>query len=166
MSRRYELTEKQWELIKDLLPDNQGRGRPWADHRKLINGMFWILNSGAPWRDMPGRYGPWETVYTRFCRWQEDGTIDKIIERLQLALDEHGFIDHQLWCIDGTSIRAHKSASGGGKKRALTNHQIMPWDDPEEAGDPRSIWYLTEEERHLVQQSQQANATNPEALNP
>lgn len=64
--RRYELTDEQWELIRDLLPSNNGqRGRQWKDHRTILNPIFWLLRAGAPWRDLPERYGPWQTVYDR-----------------------------------------------------------------------------------------------------
>lgn len=70
--RRYELTDEQYERIEHLLPEVEGRGCPYNDHRKVLNGIFWILRSGAPWRDVPERYGNWKTVYDRFRRWAED----------------------------------------------------------------------------------------------
>jgi transposase len=124
MTRRYELTSSQYDLIKDLLPhdDHPEGGHPWEDHRRYLNGMFWVLHAGAQWREMPSRYGKWNSVYCRFRRWQKNGTIDKILRRLQLVLDENGFIDNTLWCIDGTNIRASRSAAGASnevkKKRA------------------------------------------------
>lgn len=83
--QRYELSDEQWDLIEEFLPRNAGPGRPWEDHRRVLNGMFWVLHSGAPWRDMPERYGPWQTVYDRFSRWREDGTFDKMLEKLQMS---------------------------------------------------------------------------------
>jgi transposase len=68
LGRRYELTEEGWERIEPLLPAQQRGGR-WANHRTVLNGMLSVLNSGAPWRDMPERYGTWETAYKRFRRW-------------------------------------------------------------------------------------------------
>ena len=164
MTRRYELRDAQWEQIKDLLPPSSGKGRPWTEHRKVINGLFWILNSGAPWRDLPERYGAWETVYYRFYRWQQDGTFDAILERLQVALDEHGYIDWELWCVDGSSIRAHKSAAGAGKKGGLKSPKTMPWAGPEAVSDPRSIWYLTDEERLSLQRLLRDKPTKLEVL--
>ena len=161
MARRYELTDKQWELIKDMLPASDGKGRPWVEHRKVINGLFWILNSGAPWRDLPERYGAWETVYYRFYRWQQDGTFDAILEKLQIVLDEHGYIDWELWCVDGSSVRAHKSAAGAGKKGGLKSPKTTPWAVPGAVGDPRSIWYLTAEECLLLQKSLQDRPMKP-----
>lgn len=116
--RRYELADEQWELIADLFPPEQGNGRPWRGHRSMVDAMLWILNAGSPWRDLPERYGPWQTAYNRFNRWRKDGTFDAILERLQMRLDEEGRIDWDLWTVDGSSVRAHASAAGGGEKGA------------------------------------------------
>ncbi len=103
MAKRYELSEPRWRLIKDLLPRSGSKGgRPWEDHRRVLNGIFWILNSGAQWRELPERYGKWECVYGRFRRWSRDGTIDRILERLQLSLNEDGTIDLDTWFVDST----------------------------------------------------------------
>ena len=109
--RRYELADEQWELIADLFPPEQGNGRPWSCHRSMVNALLWILNAGSPWRDLPERYGPWQTAYNRFNRWRKDGTFDAILERLQMRLDEEGRIDWDLWMVDGSSVRAHASAA-------------------------------------------------------
>lgn len=123
--RRYEVTDAGWEQIRDLFPVREGGpGRPARDARQMFNGVFWILWSGAPWRDVPPRYGPWETVYCRFRKWQEDGTLDRILERLQLRLDESGYIDWDVWCIDGSSVRAAKAAAGAGKRGAPPSRWI------------------------------------------
>ena len=103
--RRYELSDESWELIRDLFPIPTGKGRPCCDHRMMINAMLWILNTGSPGRDLPERYGPWQTAYNRFNRWQRDGTFDVMLERLQVRLDTEGRIDWDLWCVDGSSIR-------------------------------------------------------------
>ncbi len=117
MVRRHELEDAEWELIQDLLgPRPHGKGRQVVDPRRLLNGMMWILRTGAPWRDLPERYGPWQTVYHRFNLWQKQGIIDRMLEGLQLKLDENGYIEWDLWCIDGSSVRASKAAAGAGKK--------------------------------------------------
>jgi transposase len=116
---RFDLTDAQWERIADYFPDrwHHGRaGRPWNDHRPLVNGILWHLHAGAPWPDTPLRYGPWQTVYDRFNRWRKDGTWAKILAALLLQLDRAGGIDRQLWCVDGTINRAHVSAAGAEKK--------------------------------------------------
>jgi len=114
--RRYELTDTQWSLIEDLLPE-QTMGRPRLDDRTLFNGILWILCSGAAWRDLPERYGKWQTVYSRFRRWEAIGLFDRILGRLQIELDEHGLIDYATWMIDSTSVRASRAAAGAPKKK-------------------------------------------------
>jgi len=111
--RRYELTDEQFERIEEALPEVDGRGRPYEDHRKVVNGIFWVLRSGAPWRDLPERYGSWKTVYDRFRRWAEDGTLRSIVEKLQGELDAEGHIDWEQFNVDSTTIRANRSAAGG-----------------------------------------------------
>jgi transposase len=110
--RRHELSEQEWQLLAPLIPQPKHPGRPAKDHRTVINGMLWILHTGAPWRDLPERYGPWQTVYSRFRRWQRDGTWERILGALQRDLDAAGALDWELWMIDGTNIRAHRSAAG------------------------------------------------------
>ena len=77
MTRRHEMTDVQYESISHLLPENGARGGQWVEHLKILNGMFWRLRTGSPWRGVPGRYGPWSTVYDRFRRWARDGTLDR-----------------------------------------------------------------------------------------
>ena len=131
--RRYELTEEQYGLIEDLMPANGRRGGQWNDHHTVLNGIFWILHSGAQWREMPERYGRWQSVYDRFNRWRRNGTFERILERLHYRLDEDGRIDWDVFDVDGSNIRAHQSAAGASKKGANENPEITPWDDRAEA---------------------------------
>jgi transposase len=119
MTRRYELTDEGFVLIADLLPATDQAGGRWSDHRTILNGILWALHTGAQWREVPERYGPWGTVYGRFRRWRADGTFDRILARLHLELNDRGLIDNDLWCVDATSIRASRAAggAGGGKGR-------------------------------------------------
>lgn len=121
MAGRYEISSHGWALIEDIVSPPQCMGRPRKDDRKILNGIFWVLCSGAKWRDVPERYGPWTTVYDRFRRWRDDGTFDAVLERLHLKLREDGLMDRDTWMVDSTSIRATRAASGGGKKGAQTN---------------------------------------------
>jgi transposase len=130
--RRYELTDEAFERIGPLLP-KQGDGGQWKDHRTVLNGMFWILNSGAQWRDMPERYGKWQTVYDRYRRWTREGLFDRILHRLHIELDDDGRIDWDVFDVDGSSIRAHQSAAGAAKKGANENSETTRWDDRAEA---------------------------------
>lgn len=114
--RRYELSDDQWDAIAPLLPAAAKTGRPRRDARQTLNGVFWKLCSGAAWRDVPERYGPWRTVNDRFCRYRDDGTLDRILRSLRLRLDASGHIDYSTWMIDGTVIRASRAASGARKK--------------------------------------------------
>ncbi|WP_244307060.1 transposase [Azotobacter salinestris] len=84
----------------------------------MLNGIFWILCSGAKRRDLPERYGPWKTVYQRFRLWRDNGTFEQVLRHLHLRLREDGFIDLDTWMVDSTSIRATRAASGARKKGA------------------------------------------------
>ena len=121
MARRYELTAKQFALIEDLLPAAGKRGGRWNDHHTTLNGIFWWLYSGAQWREVPERYGKWQSVYDRFNFWSKDGTLDRLLDRLHLRLNEEGRLDFTLWSTDATSTPASRSAAGAarGKKPAL-----------------------------------------------
>ena len=111
MLRRYELTDQEWNRIKDLLPPEKSgkRGRPSKDNRMILNAMLWIARSGAPWRDLPERYGPWETVYSRFRTWINDGILDNIFRVLSLdaELDE--------LFMDSSIVQAHQHSAGAKK---------------------------------------------------
>jgi transposase len=115
---RYDLTDAQWALVQPFFPDryHHGKaGRPWKDHRPLVDGILWHLHTGAPWPDVPDRYGPWKTVYDRFNRWRKDGTWAKILDALLLRLDQRGLIDRDLWCVDASVVRASRAAAGAKK---------------------------------------------------
>jgi transposase len=81
-----------------------------------MNGILWVLRTGAPWRDLPERYGPWPTVYSRFRRWQQAGVWDRVLADLQALADAAGQLDWDLHFVDSTSIRAHQHAAGARKK--------------------------------------------------
>ncbi|SRR3990172_909848 len=122
---RHRLTDKQWALIADLFPAPATTGRPPTDRRLVVDGILWILRTGSPWRDLPeDEFGPWETIYGLFHAWNADGTLDKTLQRLQVAFIDKRKIDHKLWCIDGTIVRAHRCAGGGGKKAIRRSQPI------------------------------------------
>jgi transposase len=117
--RRHELTDEQWALVQPLLPRRTATtGRTPSDPRLMLDGIFWILGTGAPWRDLPERFGPWQTVYDHFRKWRKAGVFAAIIEALQIRLDRQGLIDWELWCVDGASVRATRAAAGADKKVA------------------------------------------------
>jgi transposase len=115
--RRYELSDDQWGAIAPLITP-AALGRPRRDDRTTLNGVFWKLCSGAGWRDVPERYGPWATVYDRFAKYRDDGTLDRILDALRLKLDADGNLDTTTWMVDATSVRASRVASGARKKGA------------------------------------------------
>ncbi|NJO75076.1 MAG: IS5 family transposase [Leptolyngbyaceae cyanobacterium RM1_406_9] len=114
--RRGALTNRQWQRLHPLLPPQKPRvGRPNLDHRTTINGILWVLRTGAPWRDLPGRYGAWATVSGRFYRWQRNGLWQQILQTLQPQADREGKLNWQLHHVDGSVIRAHQHAAGAKK---------------------------------------------------
>ena len=129
--KRHELTNDEWERIRPVIPRYETRrGQP-RSPRRLLNGMLWILRTGAPWRDLPERYGPWQTVWTRFDVWRRTGVLDDLRGELLKQLNDSGKIDWDLWCIDGTSVRASRAATGARKKGApTTSRRTMLSDDP------------------------------------
>ncbi|MFT4554496.1 MAG: transposase [Chlamydiales bacterium] len=111
---RETLTDTMWEKLSPLLPDESGYwGRPSRPHREIIEGILWVLRTGAPWRDIPEKYGPWNSCYTRFNRWSSTGIWENIWEVLK---DD---IDHENYAIDGSYIKAHQDACRIKKKRRL-----------------------------------------------
>ena len=114
--RRGELTDKQWERLQPLLPPQKPKtGRPNLDHRQVINGILWILRTGAPWRDLPERYGKWTTVSSRFYRWRKASIWERILAQLQAAGDVQGELDWEIHFVDGSIVRAHQHAAGAKK---------------------------------------------------
>ena len=121
------LNDEQWKRIGHLLPKSASAdkgGRPAVDRRKVLNGVFWILRTGAPWRDMPEEFGSWQTAWRLFDEWSGDGTLDRILRSLQAAHMQNGELNHELWCIDGSVMRAARCAAGGGKKGIRKNPKI------------------------------------------
>ena len=110
---RGDLTEVEWRILKVLLPverkpGKRGRGRPPKDNRNVINGILWRLRTGAPWRDVPEKYGNWNSIYRRFRRWCANGVWESVAVALAETMAENGQYN-----IDSTSVRAHVSAAGG-----------------------------------------------------
>lgn len=111
--RRGELNESQWRRLRSLLPAQKPAvGRPSQDHRRIINGILWIVRTGAPWRDLPERYGAWATASGRFYRWRKQGLWQQILQKLQQLADAKGQLNWDLHHVDGSVIRAHQHAAG------------------------------------------------------
>ena len=115
MPRRHELTDAAWAVLAPLLPPDPKRGEKWRDHRTVINGILWKLTTGVPWRDVPGRYGPWQTLHARLLRWQRDGTWGRLLRRVQQHSAAVGGVDWEV-SVDSTIVRAHQHAAGARKK--------------------------------------------------
>ena len=118
--KRHKMTEAQWARIKDLLPPEKKAhgGRPGKSNRQMINAILYWLNTGMPWRDLPERYGPWQSVYSRFRRW----TLAGVWENVLSALIEQDLVDETTLMLDSTTIKVHQHASGV-KKGAITKKQ-------------------------------------------
>jgi len=117
---RHRLTDQQWDCISDLFPKAKPTGRPPVPRRRVIDGIFWILCTGSPWRDLPADLGSWRTTWRLFDQWNANGLLDAVLDHLRGRVD----LDGQLWCVDGTSIRAARCAAGGGKKGIPKNPRI------------------------------------------
>lgn len=124
---RHGLSDEEWEVIEDLFPEPKATGRPPMPARQAFEGICWILRAGAPWRDLPEEFGPWQTVYAHFNRWTSDGTLAAVFTRLKEHFSADGRFDHSLWSIDGTIVRAHRCAGGGGKKGTPANPTTTRW---------------------------------------
>src|SRR4051812_4456231 len=123
--RRGDLTDQQWQRLEPLLPlEKPQTGRPNEDHRRILNGILWIHRTGAPWRDLPRRYGPTGTVSSRFYRWRKGEIWQRILSDLQAEADQRGEIDWGSHFVDATIVRAHQHAAGARRDGAT----------PEEAG--------------------------------
>ena len=115
---RSELTDAQFALIEPLLPPERPKkaGRPYLPHRVVLEGILWVHRTGSPWRDLPERYGNWSTVFERFRRWRQDGLFQKILDALEAQARKADKIDFEFSAVDGSTVRAHKSAAGARKK--------------------------------------------------
>jgi transposase len=123
MASRYELSDEQWEKIKDFLPGREDHvGRTASDNRLFVNAVLWILRSGARWHDLPDRYGKYKSVHKRFVRWAHSGVWERIFD--ELVCDRK----NQYLMLDSTIVRAHQQAATGRKKGAPTRL----WGVPEE----------------------------------
>lgn len=117
VKRRYEISDEEWERVKDLLPTDQleRQGRPPKPNRDMLNDILWIAKSGAAWRDLPERYGSWETVYGKFKKWEEKGVFQEIFDTLNIDAD------YQDLSLDSSSVKAHQHSAGAKKGAIIPN---------------------------------------------
>ena len=110
-----DVTDEQWAILEPLLPEPErrweGRGRPWRPAREVLNGVLWVLRTGAPWHDLPERYPPYQTCHRRFQTWVHHGTLEGILKALAQDLKERGGLDLTECFIDGTFIVAKKGGN-------------------------------------------------------
>jgi transposase len=107
MRERQEISDADWAVLEPLLPKAKATGRPLADHRKVVEGIAWRFRTGAPWRDVPERFGNWNTIYCKFNDWSVDGTWLRLLTAVQARADAAGDLD---WvaAIDSTIARVHQ----------------------------------------------------------
>ncbi|MFD7705384.1 IS5 family transposase [Streptomyces caelestis] len=134
--RRHELSDQEWDLLAPLIP-RAVTGRPRVDDRQVINGMIYKIRTGLPWRDLPDRYGPWQTVYTRFRRYALSGVFAQALQQIQAQADAAGDIDW-LVQIDSTIVRAHQHAAANRPKKGTRQP-----DEPDDHALGRSRGGLT-----------------------
>jgi transposase len=122
---RGDLTDSEWERLQPLLPpEHSGKqGHPYEDHRRVINGILWVLRTGAPWRDIPERYGSWHTCHDRLLRWQREGLWERVLQQLQGRADAAGAIDWEVSFADSSITRAHQHAAGARRRRAKADEK-------------------------------------------
>jgi transposase len=119
--RRHELSDAEWAIIRPLLP-NKPRGVARVDDRRVIDGILWRFRTGAPWRDVPERYGPRTTLYNRFVRWRAAGVWDRLLTAVSAAYDG------DIVMIDSSCVRVHQH--GAAVKRGVPTAGIVAWDAP------------------------------------
>ncbi len=115
---RFDLSDAEWRIIAPLLP-NKPRGVPRTDDRRVLNGIFYILRTGSPWRDLPDRYGPYTTAYNRYNRWAKAGVWLRVFEALRQRAPA------ALHLIDSSIVRAHQHAAGGKKGARITPSAVL-----------------------------------------
>ena len=152
---RYDLTDFEWSVIEPVLPKRRRGPKP-KKNRRVLNGIFWVLRTGAPWRDLPSRYGPYTTAYNRFNRWRKAGIWDRLMDAVTKA--HNGNVQ----MIDSSMVRVHQHASGV-KKRV----EIVVWAEAEAGSRRRSMRASTPKGRPvrlLITPGQDHDVTCAEAL--
>ncbi len=115
---RHDISDEQWKIIAPYIEikRNDPRGRPAKDNRQMLNGSLWILKTGAPWRDLPSEYGPWQTVYKRFALWAKLSVWDKLLEELAKSADSESI------SIDASYVKLHQHGTGA---KGGTSHKEL-----------------------------------------
>src|SRR2546425_12096767 len=126
-----DLTDTQWEILHDLIPEpkrrEDGRGRPWKDRRAVLNGILWILRTGAPWADVPDRYPSYQTCHRRFQQWVRSGIMRGVLEALAEDLQIRGRLDVREAFIDGSFAPAKKGDRKLAKRNVVRERRSWQW---------------------------------------
>ena len=166
--KRHELSDQEWAAVEPLIPNEPAKtGRKRRPVQEMLNGILWILRTGAPWRDLPERFGPWQTVYDYYSRWRRDGVFDRILAKLQIRLDAEGHVDWDLWCVDGSNVRAARAAGGADKKVAAATRTSQPtthWAAAAADSGRNSTWLLTARPCRWPSKSLRGRCTNRRGL--
>jgi len=151
--RRGDLNDQQWQRLKPLMPAQKPSvGRPSNDHRTIINGILWIVRTGAPWRDLPERYGAWETVSGRFYSWRKRGLWGRILQKVQQQAQARGQIDWEMHHVDGVSSVPINMQPGQGGENSIPPvlcprlnrcNKEKPWEGLKEDSALKSICGVT-----------------------
>jgi transposase len=124
-----DLTNEQWEVVSAILPADPVRtdlrGRPWTDRRKTLDGVLWILRTGAPWKDLPARYGKYQTVHRRFQNWVRSGVLEQVLLAVAQDLKDRSGLDLRECFIDGTFVPAKKG--GAASERPSAGKVLKSW---------------------------------------
>jgi transposase len=126
-----DLKDEQWAVVEPLLPKVErradGKGRPRVDDRAILNGILWVLRTGAPWHDMPNRYPPYQTCHRRFQEWVEKGVFEEVLRALVKDVKERGGLDLTECFIDGSFVIAKKGALGWEKPSGAKVQSSWQW---------------------------------------
>ena len=123
-----DITDEQWAVVQEHLPERtSNRGRPRQDDRAILNGILWVMRTGAPWGDMPDRYPPYQTCHRRFQEWVENGIFERILRSLITDLKERGELDLTECFIDGTFVIAKKGAMGWERPSGAKVRRSWQW---------------------------------------
>ncbi len=133
MCHKRDLTDQQWKILDPLVPEparrRDGRGRPWKERRAVLNGILWVLRTGAPWVELPDRYPSYQTCHRRFQQWVQSGVMRGILEALAAELKIHGLIDVEEAFIDGSFAPSKKGAPRSGKQSEVRDRKSWLWAD-------------------------------------
>ena len=126
-----DLTDEQWKIVQPLIPVPpkrvDGRGRPRIDDRAILNGIMWIMRTGAQWKDMPDRYPSYQTCHRRFQEWVKAGAFEEVLKVLARDLKERGDLDLGECFVDGTFVIAKKGAQGWEKPSGAKVRRSWQW---------------------------------------